>query len=353
MFRLGDGNGGSGSGNFTIDYTPPNSAPIAVNDAYTTAEDTALSVPVSGVLSNDDDIDGNVLSSILDDGPTDGTLSLGSGGSFTYTPDANFHGTDAFTYHANDGQLDANIATVAITVNPVNDAPVALDDSATTNQGTPVPVAVLDNDFDPEGDTLLIKSASVAAASGTVAIISNTIQYTPAPDFSGQAAVTYVNTDSSLDSNTATITIKVLPNFPTACTDSGGTLASTWLTDTCTWNGEDSAEAVQALFAAVAPSCQASAGSGYGNPAGVFLVFYECSTPASSALIAKCGDMGGRPKFGSSFAACLWWDQDSGPEGSLLTLTPYCDALGGVARNDYYDSEIEEGLIPAFFCQET
>jgi hypothetical protein len=77
-----------------------------------------------GVLSNDTDVDSDPLTAVLVTGPTDGTLTLNNDGSFTYTPDADFYGTDTFTYKANDGTVDGNIATVTITVNSVNDAPV-------------------------------------------------------------------------------------------------------------------------------------------------------------------------------------------------------------------------------------
>ncbi len=81
------------------------------------------------MLANDTDVEGDPLTAVLVDTPQHGTLTLNADGSFTYTPDANFNGTDSFTYKANDGQADTNAATVTITVNPVNDPPVAVNDS--------------------------------------------------------------------------------------------------------------------------------------------------------------------------------------------------------------------------------
>ena len=122
---------------FTVTVTGANDAPVAVNDSYSTAEDTPLTVPAVGVLANDADVDGNPLVSVLNTGPAHGSLSPAADGSFVYTPDANFHGTDSFAYHANDGTTDSNIATVTITVNSVNDPPVAVNDSYVTNEETP------------------------------------------------------------------------------------------------------------------------------------------------------------------------------------------------------------------------
>jgi VCBS repeat-containing protein len=109
----------------TADIAAVNDAPIAVDDAYTTDEDTSLNVPAPGVLANDSDPDGDALNAVLGTGPANGTLVLNANGSFSYTPSLNFNGVDSFTYLANDGQVDSNLATVTITVNAVNDAPVA------------------------------------------------------------------------------------------------------------------------------------------------------------------------------------------------------------------------------------
>jgi hypothetical protein len=94
----------------------PNNAPVAVGDAYSTDADTTLMVKAPGVLSNDMDGDGNGLTAVLDTDVMSGTLALNADGSFDYTPDAGFVGEDGFTYHANDGLDDSNVATVTITV---------------------------------------------------------------------------------------------------------------------------------------------------------------------------------------------------------------------------------------------
>src|SRR5262249_53967264 len=108
----------------TINVTPVNHAPVAINDSYTTAENTTLTVSATSVLNNDIDVDGNPLSAILVSGTAHGALTLNADGSFTYTPAANYIGSDSFTYKANDGTADSNVATADITVPSVNAAPV-------------------------------------------------------------------------------------------------------------------------------------------------------------------------------------------------------------------------------------
>ena len=96
-----------------------NDAPVAGDDSFSTSEDQPLTVAAPGTLGNDSDTDGDSLTAVLVNGPSNGTLSLSANGSFTYTPNAAFNGTDSFTYKANDGALDSNVATVEIVVAPV------------------------------------------------------------------------------------------------------------------------------------------------------------------------------------------------------------------------------------------
>ncbi len=102
-------------------------SPSAVDGSVSGNEDTVI---VGNVLSNDSDVDGDTLTASLVSGPTNGSLTLNADGSFSYTPDADWNGTDSFTYTANDGALDSNVATVTITVNPVDETDP--DDSGST-----------------------------------------------------------------------------------------------------------------------------------------------------------------------------------------------------------------------------
>src|SRR5204862_378178 len=115
-YKANDGQADSGIATVSITIIGVNDAPVAVNDSYTTTEDTTLNVAAPGVLANDSDVDGDTLNAILVSQPTHGTLTLNGNGSLTYVPASNYLGSDSFTYKANDGQADSGIATVSITI---------------------------------------------------------------------------------------------------------------------------------------------------------------------------------------------------------------------------------------------
>ncbi|MGC8963588.1 MAG: Ig-like domain-containing protein, partial [Candidatus Bipolaricaulaceae bacterium] len=155
VYRACDPAGACDEATVTIEVTCVNDAPVAVDDSYTTPEDTALVVPAPGVLGNDTDVDGDVLQAVLVSGPSHGTLVLNPDGSFTYTPDPDFYGIDTFTYRAFDGELYSNIATVTISVAFVND-PMAVEDLAIAtcvNAATRFEVVVRDADILWDGFT--------------------------------------------------------------------------------------------------------------------------------------------------------------------------------------------------------
>ncbi|HEY2411363.1 MAG TPA: FG-GAP-like repeat-containing protein [Pirellulaceae bacterium] len=192
-----------------------NDAPVAVNDAYPTDEDATLTVAVgSGVLKNDSDVDSNSLSASLVAQTAHGTVTLAQNGSFSYVPASNFHGTDSFTYKASDGTAASNVATVTITVNPVNDPPVAVADSYTVNSGDVLTVSlvaagVLANDSDADQDSITAQVAS-NPAHGTLDLHANgTFVYIPTAGFSGTDTFTYQASDGTALSNAAAVTITV------------------------------------------------------------------------------------------------------------------------------------------------
>ena len=218
-----------------LNTTVTNQAPTAVADAYSTAEDTTLTVGAPGILGNDSDPDGNQLRAVLGSGPSHGTLTLTADGSFTYRPAANFNGIDSFTYRASDGTLTSNLATVAITVRAVNDAPTAADDAYSTGEDTALTVdvpGVLGNDNDPDGDSLHALVGS-APSHGTLALNSDgSFTYTPAADYNGTDAFTYRASDGDLTSGLATVTLTVSAtnDGPTAAADAYTTAEDTALT---------------------------------------------------------------------------------------------------------------------------
>jgi hypothetical protein len=194
----------------TIDEVIP--PPAAVSDSYSTNEGAALVVFASGLLTNDSDPRARPLTAVLDSAPTHGTVTLNANGKFTYTPDAEYFGNDSFTYHANNGTLDSNIATVSITVDEVIFPPMAIADSYSTNEGTALVVAasgVLANDNDPRSRPLTAVADS-GPLHGTIALNANgSFTYTPGSGYFGNDSFTYHSNNGALNSDVVTVDITI------------------------------------------------------------------------------------------------------------------------------------------------
>jgi hypothetical protein len=191
----------------TITVTPVNDAPDAVDDSATTDEDTPVTVDV---LANDSDVDEDTLSVMSVSDPGHGTATNNGDSTVTYTPDENYYGDDSFTYTIGDGKGGTGAATVTITVTAVNDAPDAVDDSATTDEDTPVTVDVLANDSDVDGDTLSVMSVSDPGHGTATNNGDSTVTYTPDENYYGDDSFTYTIGDG-IETDTAMVTITVTP----------------------------------------------------------------------------------------------------------------------------------------------
>ncbi|MBI3989521.1 MAG: tandem-95 repeat protein, partial [candidate division NC10 bacterium] len=144
-----------------------------------------------------------------------GTVLINAARTVTYTPAANFHGQDTFTYTISDGLGGTDTATVRVTVIPVNDAPDAVDDATTTDEDTPVTLTVLGNDTDPDGDPLTVASVTQGTHGTVVPNAGGTVTYTPTADFIGTDVFTYTISDGHGGTDTATVTVRVNPGSPT------------------------------------------------------------------------------------------------------------------------------------------
>ena len=172
-------------------------------DARAGAEDTSITSTLAAT-----DADGDILTYSLVSQPQHGTLSLNANGSYTYIPSANYNGTDSFTYKANDGTADSNIATVSITVNPVNDAPVlaiGLPDRAIAS-GSSLAFSFEANNFtDVDGDTLSFTAAqsngSVLPGWLTFNPANLTFSGTPSVDHAGILSIRVTANDGSLSAS--------------------------------------------------------------------------------------------------------------------------------------------------------
>src|SRR5262249_23639752 len=146
-FKANDGTADSNTATVTVTVSPVNDAPVAADLAITSAEDATASGQAAA-----SDVDGDALTFSLVAGPAHGSLAFNADGTFTYTPNGNYNGSDSFTFKANDGTTDSNVSTVSIMVTPVNDAPVAADQSATAAEDSVLGGQVAASDVD--GDVL-------------------------------------------------------------------------------------------------------------------------------------------------------------------------------------------------------
>ncbi|MDH3717439.1 MAG: cadherin-like domain-containing protein, partial [Planctomycetota bacterium] len=226
VYQTSDGKGGVDTATVTLTFNPVNDDPTANNNAYTTNEDSAVS---GNVLTDDTgsgldvDLDGDPLTVDTTPvaGPANGTLTLNSDGTFTYTPTADFNGADAFTYRISDGNGGSATATVTLTVSPLNDSPVARDNLYITTGGAVTGNVLTDDtgvgiDGDPDGEPLSVNTTPVSGpAQGSLVLNSDgSFTYTPDPTFtSGQDSFSYEVTDPSGAVSVATVEIDMQPVF--------------------------------------------------------------------------------------------------------------------------------------------
>ena len=152
-----------GSGVNTVETEPGSTTPEVFAEAYLVAEDGVLAVPAAGVLANDVDPTGAGLSAVLVSDPAHGSLVLAPDGSFTYTPDGDFNGSDSFKYLANNGSADSSEATVTIAVSPVNDVPLADEKSAAVTEDGAVTITLSASDVETDDANLVFTVTSVPA----------------------------------------------------------------------------------------------------------------------------------------------------------------------------------------------
>ena len=230
-FKTNDGNVDSNTATVTITVDPINDAPVANPDTASVDEDTSLTIAKSALLANDTDVDGGLLTLSSVSNPVNGTVLIVAD-DVVFTPDANYSGPASFNYTVTDGSL-TDTTPVTITVNPVNDAPIANDGTVTASQGTPVTIELSASDID--GDSL-IYSIDTDVSNGVLnAITGNQVTYTPNLSYVGSDSFTFKTNDGTVDSNIATISITV--NLPPVIsseatnTPSKTSITITWVTD--------------------------------------------------------------------------------------------------------------------------
>ena len=195
-----------------LTVTPMADAPQATGESFSMQEDAVLEIASDAILSNDIDADSDTtLAIVLESQPENGTLEVMDDGGFRYTPAADFHGTDRFTYRVSDGELFSDIVEAEIVIEAVNDAPVATDDSIETDEGAAIIFAadsLLANDTDLEGDALAAEIAQAPENGSLEVDTDGNWVYTPEEGFFGTDEFSYYAMDGS-DSDMATVSVLV------------------------------------------------------------------------------------------------------------------------------------------------
>ena len=206
-----------------VEVVNVNEPPLAAADKATTDEDEPIEI---NVLANDTDVEGDVLRVESVTGPSQGTARIAEDGGVLYAPATDWHGTDRFVYTVTDGNGGTATAEVEVVVDPVNDAPEAMADRATTDEDEPIEINVLANDTDVEGDVLRVESVT-GPSQGTARIAEDGgVLYAPATDWYGTDRFVYTVTDGKGGTATAEVEVVVDPvnDAPKALRDTARTL---------------------------------------------------------------------------------------------------------------------------------
>ena len=271
-YEVSDG-AASATGHLAVRVTASNTPPVAVSDSLSVAEDTPGTLDP---VANDTDGEGGALTLMGVTGPSHGSAEVQPDGTVRYTPEANYHGPDAFGYSVADGTGAASSGVVSVTVTSVNDAPVAVVDAVTLPEDTFTNIAVAANDTDVDGDTLLAVSIAQAGIGSAGVQPDGTVTYTPPADFYGSTSFSYVVSDGNGGTDVGLVSVTVTPvnDPPTADPLSAATDYQTYFTVQVTVHDDQTCE--QSFQIVTAPTygtlgtkanvkCQAVAGPSYND----------------------------------------------------------------------------------------
>jgi large repetitive protein len=284
----------------TITVNPVNDAPVANNDVNSTNEDTAVS---NTVATNDSDLDNTAseltYTQIGSTPNTEGSFTLNNDGSYTFTPALNFNGSTVVTYKVCDPSGLCDTAILTITVNPVNDAPVANNDVNSTNEDTAVSNTVASNDSDLDNTASELTYTQIGSTPNTEGSFTlnndGSYTFTPALNFNGSTVVTYKVCDPSGLCDTATLTITVNPinDAPIAQNDVNSTNEDTAVSNTVASNDSDLDNTASELTYTQIGSTPNTEGSFTLNPDGSYTFTPALNFNGSTVVTYKVCDPSG------------------------------------------------------------
>ncbi|MED3961543.1 tandem-95 repeat protein, partial [Niallia taxi] len=223
VFTVTDGQGEPVKATVSISIKAVNDAPTTASDSFTTKEDEKLEIGAAeSILVNDEDVDNDALEAILVKATAHGKLELNKDGTFTYTPDKDYSGTDSFTYKATDGKLTSAEQTVKIEVKPVNDLPTAKDSSLNVTEDEAASGMVEASDADKDKLTFAIAENGQKGKAVLTDAETGEFTYTPDKNANGEDKIVFTVTDGQGEPVKATvsISIKAVNDAPTAASDS-------------------------------------------------------------------------------------------------------------------------------------
>ncbi len=301
-FKASDGTVDSNVATVALTVTPVNDAPVASTGTASGAEDTVINGTAAA-----SDIDSTLLTYSLVQQAAHGTVSVNPDGSYSYTPQLNYFGADSFSFKASDGTVDSNVATVALTVTPVNDAPVASTGTASGPEDTVINGTAAASDID---STLLTYSLVQQAAHGTVSVNANgSYSYTPQLNYFGADSFSFKASDGTVDSNVATVTLTVTPvnDAPVASTGTASGPEDTVI------NGTAAASDIDSTLLTYSLVQQAAHGTVSVNANGSYSYTPQLNYFGADSFSFKASD----------------GTVDSNVATVTLTVTPINDALSG------------------------
>jgi hypothetical protein len=270
-FKVNDGFVDSATATISINVNAVNDLPLAIAQSLSSMEDSLLPITLAG-----SDIEGSPLAFNIVAQPANGTLS-GIAPNLTYTPNANFNGADSFTFLVNDSTVNSAIATVAVNVNAVNDAPLAAAQSVITDEDVALSITLTGSDVDLDPLTFSVQSPP---ANGTLSGSAPNLTYTPNANFNGADSFTFLVNDGTVNSAIATVAISVSAvNDAPVFTMNPMTLANA--TINATYTG------------------QSLAGKATDSDAADVITYSKVSGPAWLSVAAN-GDLSGTPPTGTT-----------------------------------------------------